>query len=64
MGRRLQVEWQEESEDLKRRYRQEKHPQRKERLLVLWHLRDGKRVEEVAAITGTGCRVIQRWVAW
>jgi transposase len=64
MGHRLQVEWQEEPEALKMRYRQEKHAQRRERLWVLWHLRDGKRVEEVAAMTGTSCRVIQRWLAW
>jgi len=64
MGRRLQVEWQEEAEELKQRYRGEKHVQRRERLFVLWHLRCGKRVEEVAEITGTSCRVIQRWVAW
>jgi transposase len=64
MGRRLQVEWQEEPENLKLLYRQEKQPQRKERLLVLWHLRAGQRVEAIAAMTGTSCRVIQRWVAW
>ena len=64
MGRVLQVEWQETVEDLKQRYRQEKHVQRRERLLVLWHLRQGKRVEDVAQITGTGYRLIQSWVSW
>ena len=64
MGHRLQVEWQEAPEDLKLRYRQEKQAQRRERLFVLWHLRDGKQVAEVAALTGTSCRVIQRWLAW
>ncbi|MBK8139479.1 MAG: helix-turn-helix domain-containing protein [Chloroflexi bacterium] len=64
MGHRLQVEWA-ESAELKMRYRQEKQIQRRERLLVLWHLREGKRVEEVAALSGTGsCRVIQRWLSW
>lgn len=64
MGRALQVEWQETAEDLKQRYRQEKQVQRRQRLFVLWHLRQGKRVEEVAQMTATGYRLIQRWVAW
>jgi transposase len=64
MGRRLQIEWQEEAEELKKSYRQESHPQRRERLFVLWHLRAGKHVKEVSEITGVGCRIIQRWLAW
>jgi transposase len=64
MGRSLQVEWQETELDLKQKYRQEKHRQRRERLFVLWHLRQGKRVEAVAQMTGIAYRVIQRWVAW
>lgn len=64
MGRRLQVEWQEDVKELKQLYRQEKHPQRRERLFALWHLRCGKRVEDVSEMTGTAYRVIQRWVAW
>lgn len=64
MGRALQVEWQETEEDLKHRYRREKHQQRRERLMVLWHLRQGKRIEDVAQMTGTAYRVIQRWVSW
>jgi transposase len=64
MGHTLQVEWQETADDLKQRYRQEKHVQRRERLLVLWHLRQGKRVEDVVQMTGRGYRLIQRWVSW
>lgn len=64
MGRALQVEWQETEEELKQAYRREKHPQRRERLLVLWHLRQGKRVEDVAQMSGTAYRLIQRWVSW
>jgi DNA-binding transcriptional regulator YbjK len=62
MGRSLQVEWQETADDLKQKYREEKQVQRRERLLVLWHLRQGKRVEDVAQMTGRGYRLIQRWV--
>ena len=64
MGRALQVEWQETEAELKQGYRREKHRQKRERLLVLWHLRQGKRVEEVAQMTGIAYRLIQRWVSW
>ena len=64
MGRRLQIEWQETPEELKNRYRQEKHLQRRERLMSFWHLCEGKQVKEVAEMTGTDVRVIQKWLAW
>ena len=64
MGRRLQVEWQETIEELKARYRKEKHPQRRTRLQTLGHLRSGKRVQEVVEIVGVDGRVIQRWLSW
>ena len=64
MGRRLEVEWQESAEELKQKYRAEKHPQRRERLFTLWHLCSGKPIREMSAMTGTNERVIQRWVAW
>lgn len=62
--RRARIEWQETKEDLKRLYRAEKHLQKRERLFALWHLRQGKRIEEVAELSGTAYRVIQRWLAW
>lgn len=64
MGQRLQVEWQETAEELKGLYLKEKHPQRRTRLQTLWHLRSGKRVQEVVEIVGVDCRVIQRWLSW
>jgi transposase len=64
MGRNLEVEWQEKTEELKQKYRAEKHPQRRERLFTLWHLRLGKQIREMSEITGTDERLIQRWVAW
>jgi len=64
MGRRLQVDWQETAEELKQKYRSEKHPQRRERLMTLWHLRAGKRVKEVSQMTGTDVRIIQKWLSW
>jgi transposase len=64
MGRRLQIDWQETAEELKTLYQKEKHPQRRTRLQALWHLRCGKRVQEVAEMLGVACRVMQRWLAW
>lgn len=64
MSRRLQIEWQETAEELNHLYRQEKHPQRRERLMSFWHLCKGKQVQEVAEMTGTNVRVIQKWLAW
>lgn len=64
MSRRLQIEWQETAEELKQRYRQEKHPQRRERLMTFWQLCGGKQVKEVSHMTGTDVRVIQAWLAW
>lgn len=64
MSRRLQVEWQESAEELKQKYRTEKHPQRRERLFAFWHLSQGKQIKEVSEMTATPERVIQRWVSW
>ena len=64
MGRRLQVEWQESGEQLKRLYQQERHPQRRTRLQALWHLCGGKRIGEVVDITGASYRSVQQWLAW
>ena len=64
MVRILQVDWEESVEELKHKYRVETHPQRRERLFTLWHLRLGKQIREMSELIGTDERVIQRWVAW
>jgi transposase len=64
MGQRLKLAWQESPEELKARYVREQHVQRRTRLQVLWQLRMGKRLQDVAATVGVNVRVIQRWVAW
>lgn len=64
MSRSVQVEWQETAEELEQRYRVEKHYQRRERLLTLWHLRQGKQIKEVSEMTGRGARRIREWVSW
>ena len=64
MGRILKVNWQETEEELEQLYRAEKHYQRRERLLSLWHLRRGKQIKEVSEMTGRGARRIREWVSW
>ena len=64
MVRTLQVYWEESAEELKQKYREEKHPQRRERLFTFWHLCSGKTIREMSNLTGTDERIIQRWVSW
>lgn len=64
MSRRLKVEWQETAEELEQLYRAEKHYQRRERLLTLWHLCRGKQIKDVSEMTGRDARRIREWVAW
>ena len=49
MGRTLQVDWQETAEELEQLYRAEKHYQRRERLLTLWHLRRVKQIKKLTS---------------
>lgn len=63
MGRRLQLEWQESESELKQRYQNEKHGERRARLQALWLLRQGKRVADVVAVIGDHYRTLQEWVA-
>jgi transposase len=64
MGRHLEIEWEQSSEELKGLYKKENHPQRRTRLQALWHLRRGKRIEDVAEVTGASYRSIQDWISW
>ncbi|MCI0419230.1 MAG: IS630 family transposase [Acidobacteria bacterium] len=64
MGQRLQIEWHETTEQLQLFYGWEHNPHRKMRLQALWHLRCGKRLQEVADIIGVCYRTLQYWVAW
>ncbi len=64
MGRGLNVDWQESSEELKHRYQKEVHPQRRTRLQVLWQLHQGKRIGDVVDLTGASYRSVQHWIRW
>jgi len=64
MGRMLKIEWQETANQLKKRYRQERHAERKIKLYAFWQLRLGKSLKEVAELIGFGYRTVQYWVMW
>jgi len=64
MGQRLQIEWQETADQLQLFYRWERNPHRKMRLQALWHLRCGKRLQDVVEVLGVCYRTLQHWVAW
>lgn len=48
----------------KKRYRQERHSERKIRLYAFWQLRLGKSLKEVAELIGFSYRTVQYWIAW
>ena len=62
MGRRVKVDWQESSEELKHRYQKEVHPQRRTRLQALWQLHQGKRIQDVVDLTGASYRSVEQWL--
>ncbi len=64
MGRGVNVDWQESSEELKHHYLKEVHPRRRTRLQALWQLRQGKPIEDVADFTGASYRSVQQWLQW
>ena len=49
---------------LKERYRAETDGKLRLRLHGLWLLRQGRHVDEVAAVVGVGRRTVERWVDW
>ncbi len=64
MGQRLRIEWTESAEELRQLYKQERHVGRRTRLLAFWHLRQGKRIQDVVDLLDVGYRRVQEWVAW
>ena len=51
-GRRLQIEWQEDAERLKRLYKEEREPELRVRGHALWLLRCGYSVAKVVEVVG------------
>jgi len=64
MGQRLPIEWQETTDQLQLFYRWERNPHRKMRLQALWHLRGGKRLQDVVNMLGVCYHTLQYWEAW
>lgn len=63
-GRRLVVEWREDADELRRRYRAERLPELRARLHGLWLVRAGRTARAAAAVLGVDERTVQQWVAW
>ena len=63
-GRRLQIEWQEDAERLKRLYKEEREPELRVRWHALWLLRCGYSVAKVVEVVGVHERSVRRWIAW
>ena len=64
MGRGVQVDWQESSEELKQLYQKEVHPRERTRLQALWQLHQGRRLQDVVDLTGASYRSVQQWLKW
>ncbi len=65
-GKPFVMEWAEadSEEALRRRYRREAHPRRRQWLHGLWLVRRGWRVDDVAEAVGAGRRTVERWLDW
>ena len=64
MVKRLKIEWAESADELEARYKKEKQVERRTRLLALWHLRQGKRIDEVVQLLSVSYRTVQNWLRW
>ena len=64
MVKRLKIEWAESADELEARYKVEKQVERRTRLLALWHLRQGKRIDEVVQLLSISYRTVQNWLNW
>jgi transposase len=63
-GRPLRIAWRDEESALREAYRRERDAELRPRLHVLWLLRRGERLGDVADLVGVHYRTAQQWVAW
>lgn len=63
-GRPLSIAWAETADELYTRYRQEKHPHRRDRLHVLWLVGGGKTLTEAGQVVGISYSTVKRWIDW
>lgn len=62
--RRLQLEWQESVEELQVHLQAEPNSERRQRLQVLYQLRQGHQATQVSAQLGIPLRTVQQWMTW
>jgi transposase len=63
-GRPLVIDWQDDADELFRRYRQEKGPYLRTRWHGLWLVRSGHTLRQAARLVGVDERSMRRWVGW
>jgi transposase len=64
MARSLDVDWQDDAEALCQHYLESKDHQDRQRMQLLWLMRDGKTLKEAARTVGAGYRTAQNWIGW
>jgi transposase len=64
MAGRVEIEWQDSVESLKKRYQAEKDVQKRRRLHALWLVRQNRTLSEVCEIIGVHYRTMQEWISW
>lgn len=64
MSKPVAVQWQESAEDLYARYTTETDVGSRQRLLALWLVRRGEKVQTAAETAGVGTRTVERWLGW
>ena len=63
-GRIRAIAWHESATELYERYRAERERRRRQRLQVLWRVRDGASAWQAAREAGVGARTATRWLDW
>lgn len=63
-GRPFRIEWQDDVATLGAAYRAERDPEVRPRLQALWLVRQGRSLQDTAAVVGVHYRTLQTWLAW
>ena len=63
-GRPLRMDWQDDIAGLGAAYRTERDPAVRPRLQALWLVRQGRSLQDTAAVVGVHYRTLQTWLAW
>ncbi len=63
-GRPLRVDWRDDVAGLGGAYRAERDPEVRPRLQALWLVRQGRSLQDTAAVVGVHYRTLQTWLGW